>query len=178
MRLRRAATAGLVGAVAAAVAVGPGGGAPPLPDVETQLRAELDYVTRASWSELNPSSTGWDWFDPGDDIHRAINDVRIPTSAPPNREGWVEPAIEATAAIGVMQGLRHLHAEGAALSPYDAVLERFFRVWELEHGQARNLDARSPDFGAFMTGVDYDSRGASATRSPVWKTDVTALMLT
>ena len=181
MRRRGVATAGLVGAVAAAVsavtAAGPGAGAP-LPDVAAQLRAELDYVTRASWSDLNPNSAGWSWFDPGDDIHGAINDVRIPTSAPPNREGWVEPAIGATAAIGVMQGLRHLHAGGLPLAPYDAVLERFFRVWELDHVQGRNLDAQSPDLGAFMNRVDYDSRGAEATGSPVWKTDVTALMLT
>src|SRR5262245_35114750 len=100
----RVATAGLVGAVMASVSAGTA--AAPLPDVVTQLRAELDYVTRASWSAENPNSAGWSWLDPGDDIHGAINDVRIPTSAPPNREGWVEPAIGATAAIGVMQGLR------------------------------------------------------------------------
>jgi hypothetical protein len=46
------------------------------------------------------------------------------------------------------------------------------------HRQGQNLDAASPDFGAFMNRVDYDSRGNAATQSPVWKTDVTALVLT
>ncbi len=153
-------------------------GAQALPGVVGQLRAELDYLTHSSWTQENPNSSGWRWFDAADDIHGAINDVRVPINAPPNHAAWVEPAIEATAAIGMMQGVRYLHDRGVATAPYAAVLDKLFRVWLLAHRQGQNLDPGSADFGAFMNRVDYDSRGSFATGSPVWKTDVTALVLT
>src|SRR5262245_18696064 len=159
-------------------AVAPAARAQVLPGVVEQLRAELDYLTHTSWTRENPNSSGWSWFDEADDIHGAINDVRVPINAPPNHAGWVEPAIEATAAIGMMQGVRYLHDQGLATAPYAAVLDKLFRIWVLAHRQGQNRDAASPDFGAFMNRVDYGSRGNRATGSPVWKTDVTALVLT
>jgi hypothetical protein len=152
--------------------------AAPLPDLPTQIQAELLYITHSSWTEENPNSFGWRWFEPSDDIHGAINDIRVPINAPPNHHAWVEPAIGATAAIGMMQGVAYLQRSGIDVSIWDAVLDKFFWVWTLAHRQGQNLDPSSPDFGAFMNRLDYDSRGNHVTASPVWKTDVTALMMT
>ena len=71
----------------------PAGAAAPLPDVASQLEAELRYLTASSWTRANPSSSGWSWFDPTDAIRGAINDIRVPPSAPPPHAAWVEPAI-------------------------------------------------------------------------------------
>ena len=149
-----------------------------LPDVPTQIRAELDYITTSSFTVENPNSFGWSWFAPSDDIHGALNDVRVPPNARADREGWIEPSIGATAAIGALQGMRYLHDQGLDISSYDAVLDAFFLTWVLAKRQGQNLDPASADFGAFMTRVDYDSRGRHVRRNPTWKTDVTAQMMT
>jgi hypothetical protein len=154
------------------------GAAAPLPDVASQLEAELLYITHSSWTAANPNSTGWHWFEPTSAIRGAINDIRVPPAAPPNHAGWVEPAIEATAAIGMMQGAGYLHGLGRDIATWDSVLDELFWTWELANRQGQNLDPESPDHGAFMRRVDYDALGGEATRDPVWKSDVTALMLT
>ena len=150
----------------------------PLPDIYTQIQAALDYITYSSWTEENPNSVGWNWFQPTDDIHGAINDIRVPINGPPNHHAWVQPAIEATAAIGMMQGLAFLNDNGIDISTYDAVIDKLFLVWELAHQQGQNRDPGSADYGAFMNTVDYNAQGSEATNNPLWKTDVTGLMLT
>jgi len=122
----------------------------PLPDIYTQIQAALDYITYSSWTEENPNSVGWSWFQPTDDIHGAINDIRVPINGPPNHHAWVQPAIEATAAIGMMQGLAFLNDNGIDISTYDAVIDKFFLVWELAHQQGQNRDPGSADYGAFI----------------------------
>jgi hypothetical protein len=156
----------------------PAGPAASLPDVASQLEAELAYIAYSSWTSANPNSSGWNWFDPTDEIRGAINDIRVPASAPPNHAAWIEPAIEATAAIGMMQGALYLRGLGRDVATWEVVLDEFFWTWVLANRQGQNLDPASPDRGAFMTRLDYDARGGHATRSPVWKTDVTALVLT
>jgi len=149
-----------------------------LPDLPTQLRAELDYITSSSWTEGNPNSAGWSWLTLTDDIHGALNDVRIPPNARPDGEGWVEPSIGATAAIGALQAMRTLRERGFDVSSYEAVFDAFFLNWALARRQGQNLDPASADFGAFMTRVSYDSLGNRNGGNPTWKTDTTALMMT
>src|SRR5262245_49723806 len=136
----RRIAASVVALLAADATSTPDAGAQGLPGLVEQLRAELDYLTRTSWTQQNPSSAGWRWFDDSDEIRGAINDVRVPASASPAREGWVEPAIEATAAIGMMQGVRYLHDRGHATAPYAAVLDELFRTWLLARRQGQNRD--------------------------------------
>jgi hypothetical protein len=102
-----------------------------LPDVPTQIRAELDYITHSSWTAENPNSLGWSWYAPSDDVHGALNDVRVPSNARPDLESWIEPSICATAAIGALQGMRYLHDRGLDVSSYEAVLDAFFLDWVL-----------------------------------------------
>jgi hypothetical protein len=177
---KRALAAGPIGLLLVIVQGGfsPEAQSASLPDLPAQLRAELDYITSSSWTEGNPSSAGWSWFAPTDDIHGALNDVRIPPNARPDREGWVEPSIGATAAIGALQGMRTLRERGFDVSNYEAVFDAFFLSWVLAKRQGQNLDPASADFGAFMTWATYDSHGNRNGGNPTWKTDTTAQMMT
>ena len=145
--------------------------------IATQIKAELDYIVNSSWTSENKNSGRWYFIGSTDDIYGAINSNRVPYERFAGWYDWVEPGTASMGMVGMLQGTNYLYNNGVDISKYNSVIDKFFLTWELAHGQARNTDSNSPDFGAFMSRVDYDLYGNYETSNPNWKTDVTAQMM-
>jgi hypothetical protein len=146
--------------------------------ITSQIKAEMDYIVNAAYTEENINFSSWNFLQSEDDIYGAINANRAAQGENP-LQSWVRVGEGAMAAVGMMQGAAYLYESGFDIgnSKYDFILDKYFLSWELAHSQGQNNDITNADYGAFMDRIYYNEEGNYANQNPNWKTDVTAQMM-